>query len=98
MGFRMKPLSVLLFTLITSIASAADLHVSPAGNDSSPGTADKPLQTLAAAQKDARTAKAHGPINVILHNGTYYLPETLVFTAEDSGTKDVPVVWRAADG
>ena len=30
-----------------------------------------------------------------MREGTYYLPETLVFTAEDSGTKAAPVVYQA---
>ena len=32
---------------------------------------------------------------MLLREGTYYLPQTLVFGAEDSGTKAAPVVYRA---
>jgi len=34
----------------------------------------------------------HG--DVFLRGGTYYLPVPLVFTAEDSGTKKLPVVFQ----
>jgi hypothetical protein len=45
---------------------------------------------LQRAQQAAR--RKHG--EVILRGGTYYLPDTLLFTAEDSGTMDSPVVFR----
>ena len=75
-----------------------NLHLSPAGNDANPGTADKPLATLAAAQRAARAAVGKKPVTVWLHAGTYYLPETVRFTAEDSGTAEAPVVYAAAPG
>lgn len=60
-------------------AEAAEIHVHPEG----------PIRTLSDALREARIQKA----NVIVHGGTYSLPETLVFTSEDSGTE-----FRAADG
>ncbi len=65
--------------------SAAELHVSPAGNDTNPGTVEKPLATLGAAQLAARSAAGKAPVTVWLHKGVYYLPETIRFAAEDSG-------------
>ncbi|MEI8235273.1 MAG: glycoside hydrolase N-terminal domain-containing protein [Verrucomicrobiota bacterium] len=76
--------------LFSGGVGAGELHVSPAGDDANPGTAGKPLRTLAAAQQAARHA---APTRVLLHGGTYYLPETLVFTAGDSG-----VTYAAAPG
>ncbi|MHB0959337.1 MAG: right-handed parallel beta-helix repeat-containing protein [Pirellulaceae bacterium] len=75
-----------------------NLHLVPTGNDTHPGTADQPLATLAAAQRAARAAVGKKPVTVWLHAGTYYLPETLRFTAEDSGTAEAPVVYAAAPG
>jgi hypothetical protein len=89
---------LLLGLAASSWAMAAELFVSPSGNDANPGTRDQPLQTLAAAQKMIRTSKAGEPRSVTLQGGTYYLPETLVFTAEDSGTKSGPAIWQAAPG
>jgi hypothetical protein len=76
---------------------ARDIFVSPTGADTADGSADHPLATLARAQTLARQSHQNNePINITLKGGTYYLPETLVLTADDSGTKDAPVTWRAA--
>ncbi len=76
----------------------AQIHVSPSGDDGNRGTAGKPVATLAAAQKLARSVAGREPVTVWLHGGTYYLPDCLVFTAADSGTKRHPVVYSAARG
>ncbi|MGL4552016.1 MAG: signaling protein, partial [Gemmataceae bacterium] len=76
----MKHSPALLAALVmASTAAAEDVHVRP----------DGPVRTLADAQREARKRRA----NVTVHAGTYYLPETLVLTAEDAGTE-----YRAADG
>jgi hypothetical protein len=86
------------------VVLAGDIYVAPTGDDANPGTQEKPLATLARAQravrdmKAARAGKQPEGITVWLHGGTYYLPEPLVFIAEDSGTKEAPVCWRAAAG
>jgi len=72
-----------------SLHRAAVLH-SPSGNDANPGTLEKPFVTLQRAQQAVR--QKHG--DVFLRGGTYYLPETLLFTARDSGTKDAPVIFQ----
>jgi len=73
--------------------SASVLHVSPAGNDANPGTVEKPLATVEAAQRAARVTAGKAPVTVWLHKGIYYLPRPIVFTAEDSGC-----TYAAADG
>ncbi len=77
-------LAVLLLTCLAAL-NAAEIHVSPTGNDSNPGTAAKPLASMTAAQVMARASAGHGAVNVLIHKGVYYLPGTLRFTAEDSG-------------
>ena len=76
-----------LFTLVafTAISITADF----AGADDVFVRPDGPIATLADAQQEARRSGK----NVVLHSGTYHLPRTLVFTAEDSGTE-----YRAAEG
>ena len=76
------------------------LYVAGDGNDQNSGTSDRPLATLGAARDRLRSEQPdrRGPKTVVVRGGTYYLPETLVFTAEDSGTADAPIVYRAADG
>src|SRR5260370_36544133 len=79
-------------------APAADIYVSPAGRDSNSGTKARPLASLAAAQRLARRWKSAGAVTVWLRGGTYYLPQTLVFSPEDSGTKKTPVTYAAFPG
>ena len=69
---------------------AQPYFVSPAGDDANPGTLEEPFATLQHAQQAAREK----PRNICLRGGTYYLPATLVLTAEDSGTKDAPLVFE----
>ncbi len=82
------------------IGRAGELHVSPAGDDGHPGTVERPLRTLEAARQAARRvrAAADGPVTVILHRGRYELAGSLVLTAEDSGTRDAPLVFASAPG
>lgn len=89
--------AVVFMVSITSFALAGDFYVSPQGDDASPGTLEKPFATLGHAQQAVRQAKTDsaGPFHVYLRGGTYYLPQTLVFEAVDSGTNTSPVVWLA---
>jgi hypothetical protein len=72
------------------VCAAQPYFVSPAGNDANPGTLEKPFATLQCAQRAVRQKRG----DVFLRGGTYYLPATLVFTAEDSGTKDQLVIFQ----
>ncbi|MCL1919496.1 MAG: right-handed parallel beta-helix repeat-containing protein [Kiritimatiellaeota bacterium] len=88
---------------IASAATAADFVVSPKGSDTAPGTARAPFATIGRARLAVRALKAEQPgratpIVVEIRGGTYYLPETLAFGAEDSGTAAAPVVYQAARG
>ena len=71
------------------------LYVAPDGNDTNPGTLEKPFATLQRAQQAARKVAGREAVAVMVRAGTYYLPETMVLTAADSGTKDAPVVYQA---
>jgi len=55
-----------------------------------PGTLDKPFATLQRAQQAARQKRS----DVFLRGGTYYLSSPLVFTAQDSGTKDALMAFQ----
>ena len=76
------------------LCGAQPYFVSPSGDDANPGTLEKPFATLQRAQQAARQKRG----DVFLRGGTYYLPATLVFTAQDSGTKDAPVVFQNYQG
>jgi hypothetical protein len=84
--------AVVVFSMC--VCAAQPYFVSPAGDDANPGTLEKPFATPQRAQQAAR--QKHG--DVFLRGGTYYLPATLVFTAQDSGTKDAPVIFRNYQG
>src|SRR6476660_1219139 len=76
------------------------IFVSPNGDDVNPGTASKPLRSFHAAQLAARELKKQrsGELSVYFRAGTYYLPETVVFTPEDSGAAESPVVYKSYPG
>jgi len=96
----MNPRLLLLLAAILP-AGAATFTVSPDGNDAGNGTAAAPFQTIARARDAVRAlpeAERHKPIAVILCGGVYRLDETLVFGLADGGSKDAPVVYRAAEG
>ena len=84
----LAPLAPVLF--FACVCNAQPYFVSPAGDDANPGALEKPFATLQRAQQAAR--QKHGA--VFLRGGTFYLPETLVLTAEDSGTKDAPMIFQ----
>ncbi|MDW8308601.1 MAG: right-handed parallel beta-helix repeat-containing protein [Verrucomicrobiales bacterium] len=90
-------MSVLALSLV---AARADFFVSPNGSDANPGTWAKPFATLEMARDAVRALKARGPLppgglTVWLRGGDYRRTNALELTAADSGTPQLPVVWRA---
>ena len=92
----MKPL--MTFALVLAIccsASATDIYVSKTGNDQANGSQTSPLATLSAARNLARNFAGKETITIHVADGVYYLPETLVFAPEDSGTAEHPITYVA---
>ncbi len=87
----MKFPASLLLLVLASTALGQPYYVAPTGHDANSGTLTKPFASLQRAQEAVRQK----PGAVFLRGGTYYLPETLVFRAQDSGTKAAPVVFQA---
>lgn len=83
--------------VLTAVAAEPTFVVAPDGKDSNPGTLVRPFATLAAAQQAVRTARkdAVRPIVVAVRGGTYYLNEPIIFTPQDSGSKNSPVIYQA---
>jgi hypothetical protein len=75
---------------------SGDIFVSPNGDDANPGTPDKPLATIAAAQAAVRAHPNRGksPLTVAVLPGTYYVGKTIVFTTADSGAEAAPITYR----
>lgn len=89
----------LLLVLAASVAFAAEVYVSPTGNDANPGTIDSPLVSLTAARDKADKLKAgNTPVTVYLRGGTYYLSAPVEFGPSNSGTQTAPIVYSAYNG
>ena len=86
--FVPRSLAVALALFSAALCSAQPYFVSPVGDDANPGTLEKPFATLHRAQRAARQTRG----NIFLRGGVHYLSEPLVLTAEDSGTRDAPLV------
>ncbi len=94
-------LSFIICAIPFSASAAVNaLYVSPSGNDSYSGSIDAPLASMDGARKKIQELKASGTyINeVIFRGGDYRITSTVRFTAEDSGTEDNPIVYRAYEG
>lgn len=88
------------------VLPSINFYVNPNGNDTWSGTlqvpnitnTDGPFSTIEKAQLAIRALKVANkftdPINVNLSSGTYYLSQTLMFTASDSGAADKQIVWQ----
>ncbi|MBQ3900635.1 MAG: S-layer homology domain-containing protein [Clostridia bacterium] len=74
----------------------ADIYVSVTGDDSAPGTKSAPIRTFSRAVEMVRDLKGtkNGSVVVAFFAGCYDDTE-VTMTAEDSGTKDAPVIYCA---
>lgn len=63
---------------------------------------DGPFATIVRARDAIRKMKAEGtfsePITVMVRGGDHFLEDTIVFTPEDSGTKNCPITYTAYPG
>jgi hypothetical protein len=81
-------------------AVPADFFVSPAGDDTNPGTKSKPFATLERARDAVRARKTgqsafREKVTVWLRGGDYPRTNAFELTAADSGSPDAVIVWRA---
>ena len=79
----------------------ADLYVAVDGNDSNPGTKDKPLATFEAAKLKVRELKktAKDEIVVAFKAGNYGKLDAISFSAEDTGSEKTPIKYcKYGDG
>jgi len=98
-----RPQSLALLTIWTVSCAAAEFTVyvaadAPVGGD---GASNAPYQTLAQARdgiraaRKAGTPKAGEAITVSIAAGVYRFDGTFELRAEDGGTDDAPIVYRA---
>ena len=85
-------------------ASGVTFYVDTAGDDTNPGTEDKPFKTLQRARDALRQAKlaadrsAWAGGTVVVGKGKHFLPDTLRLTRGDGGSPGAPVTYMAAPG
>src|ERR1700739_515079 len=82
-------------------SATADFYVATNGDDSWPGTLAQPFLTVDHARIAVEGLKTHvsgRTISVLIRAGTYYLPSTWNFTAEDSGTATTPILYANYPG
>jgi hypothetical protein len=91
----LAPLAACAFLALGGPLPAAEFHVAPTGSDRNPGTREAPLQSLHVARDAARRFVGREAVTIHVAAGTYYLPQALVLVAEDSGSAQHPVVYRA---
>ncbi|MCF7975638.1 MAG: right-handed parallel beta-helix repeat-containing protein [Phycisphaerae bacterium] len=88
-------------TRIPDIATfAAEVFVSTRGDDNNTGSVQSPLATLTRARDAVRALRKRGvtgAIAVTVLPGQYSVQKALTLTAEDSGSPEGPVVYRARD-
>lgn len=104
-------MAVLLSAATLSPSDAADLYVSPKGNDSwsgrrvQPNTrhTDGPFATIGRAKDEVRNLRSAGKLphrafSVEIEAGRYELTAPIVLTREDSGEANAPITYVAAKG
>jgi hypothetical protein len=99
--FMLKYILIAIFPLYFTLPSKQQFYIALNGNDTNNGSYIHPFATLEAAQKAVRKIRLTKPtigIEVIIRGGEYFIPETIEFLPEDSGTPSNPVIWKAADG
>ena len=90
MGHLVRQLTMASLVAATSVAlssaslPAATFTVAPTGQDSNPGTPEKPLATLQAARDAARKAEG-GPHRIVVMPGDYFLSSPLQLDWQDNG-------------
>lgn len=95
-------LMIALYLLASGMLSAQKIYLSPVGNDSNPGTIEKPLATLNGARDKAREFRKGSPadqtIEVIALEGEYFMFQPLNLAIEDGGRPEVPFIFKSETG
>ncbi len=74
------------------------LYVSASASSGGDGSFEKPYQNIETAKNAVRSMGKSEPITVYVMGGDYYFKSSNVFTAQDSGTKEAPITYKAYNG
>jgi hypothetical protein len=85
-----KSLAAIFFAAVINICSVfgqppTKTYISGKGNDRNAGTRVSPVKSIQKAQKLVRANSRKNEVQVIFADGIYYLPETFILNADDSG-------------
>lgn len=74
----------------------AVFYLSPDGNDSNPGSMEKPFRTLERAKDEIRKINKNmtGDIIVCFASGDYLIKKTILFNKEDSGNNGFRIIYK----
>lgn len=82
--------------------SKKEFYVAVDGDDTNPGTRERPFATLHRARDAVRKLKQDNgltmPVTVLVQGGKYFLDSPLVLTDEDSGSREFPVIYTSHPG
>jgi hypothetical protein len=95
-----KILIFFLFILSISVSvqqTSIRIYVAADGNDAADGSKNQPLKSIEKAREQASKYSGKNSVEVIFEDGTYYLSDEVVFSPQHSGSKDHPMVYRAAN-
>ncbi len=94
-----KSLGLLAMALASALCADAALWVSPEGDDTNPGTEERPLRTVERARDVVRTQNRDMSDDItVFIAGEHRLDRPIEFGPEDSGTNGYNVVYTAAPG
>lgn len=93
-------LATTLSAPVVAAAKPMEFHVAVNGSDTNPGTRRAPFATWECARDAIRARRATaglpaGGVTVLIHRGDYPFATSFTLTAEDSGTTDSPILYRA---
>ncbi len=71
------------------------IYLACEGDDKNPGTESRPVATLQRAKELVREGGAR---MVLIRGGEYYMDKAVRFTAEDSGSAAIPILYKAYPG
>lgn len=87
---------------IAGPAGAVEYYVSTSGSDNNPGTKERPLATIAAAQDRLRKQRTRSSrpraATVWVRDGEYHLDKPLTFRPQNSGTEGAEITYAAYPG
>lgn len=95
---RLLFLALLFCFSLESYSKEIGIYISPTGSDTNSGAKGSPLKTLEKAKEIARSVYQKSPgksVTVYVEGGIYQLEKPVVFTSENSGNEQNPLVIKA---